>query len=360
MKKKNIKILAVLMSMALLGMTGCGQDTGAAAESVPAETERAGETESLQLPAETQQEEETKEVRIGALKGPTAMGLVHLMHQAGKSETLNQYSFTLETAADTLLAKMIKGELDIALLPANIAGILYQKSEGAVSVIDINTLGVLYIVSADDSVSSIKDLKGKTLYLTGKGTTPDYVLQYLLKQNGMSAADVKLEYKSEAAEVAALLADNAQSFGLLPQPFATAACLQNSDLKEVIDITQQWDETVKDNSRLVTGVTVVRREFLQMHPQAVADFLTEHQESVEYANTETEAAAELIVDFGIIEKSQIALQAMPKCNLVFLEGEEMQQALSGYLQVLYDQNPESVGGSMPGTDFYWLGNNKTE
>lgn len=358
MKNKNRKILAAVLSAAMiLGMAGCGKTPAASEQTEQAGTELETETQTVQETMETGQEEETPTVRVGAMKGPTSMGLVYLMHQAGKGETKNQYSFTMETAADTLLPKMIKGDLDIALLPANVAAILYQKSEGGIAVIDINTLGVLYIVSADESVTSIKDLKGKTLYLTGKGTTPDYVLQYLLKQNGMTTSDLKLEYKSEATEVAAMLAENPQSFGLLPQPFATAACLQNEKLKEVIDMTAQWDEAAGESgSRLVTGVSVVRREFLEQNPQAVADFLTEHEESAGFANTEVEEAAELTADFGIIEKAQIAKQAMPKCNITYIDAEEMKQALSGYLQVLYELNPEAVGGSLPGDDFYWIGN----
>ena len=167
--------------------------------------------------------EESAEIRVGALKGPTTIGLLHLMDEAEKGNTQNSYTFTMATAADELTAQVVKGDLDIALLPANVAAIVYQKTDGGVTVLDVNTLGVLYLVSGRDDITGVADLAGRTVYLTGKGTTPDYCLQYLLAQNGLSLEDVTLEYKSEATEVAAVLSENPDAVGLLPQPFVTVA-----------------------------------------------------------------------------------------------------------------------------------------
>ena len=196
--------------------------------------------------------------RVGSLKGPTSMGLLSLMERSDTEALANDYTFTMVTAAEELLGQMATGELDIALVPANVAANLYQKMEGGISVIDINTLGVLYIVTGDDSVSELTDLSGRTLVLTGKGTTPDYAIQYLLKEYGVE--DVTLEYKSEAAEVAAILAADSSAVGLLPQPFVTVALAQNDTLRMAIDLSAQWD-ALENGSRLVTGVTVVRRDF---------------------------------------------------------------------------------------------------
>lgn len=301
-------------------------------------------------------EQSAADIRIGSLKGPTSMGLVKLMQDAEENNTENNYSFTMETAADALLPKVIQGELDIALVPANVASVLYNKTEGAVSVIDINTLGVLYMVSGDTSITDIKGLAGRTIYLTGKGTTPDYVLHYILEQNGLSESDVMLEYKSEAAEVAAVLANEPESIGLLPQPFVTAACTQNEKLNVILDMTQEWDAVQGiDGSRLVTGVTVVRNEFLQQNQEAVNMFLKEHKESAEFANSNAEEAAELVAAQGIIEKAPIAQKAIPECNITYIDGEEMRRALSGYLEILMEQNPESIGGALPKEDFYYSG-----
>lgn len=293
-------------------------------------------------------------VRIGSLKGPTSMGLVWLMEQAKKGEAGNQYEFTMVTAADELLAKVAAGELDIALIPANVASVLYNKTQGKIAAVDINTLGVLDIVAADDSIQSIADLKGRTVYMTGKGTTPEYVFRYLLSGNGMSEADLTLEFKSEPTEVAAILKEQPDAIGLLPQPFVTAACAQNESLKIVLDLTEEWEKIQSGSkSRLVTGVTIVRRPFLEENPNAVALFLEEHRQSAAFTVSDPDTAAELIAALGIIEKAPIAKKALPYCNITCLDGEEMKAALSGYLQVLYEQDPASVGGKLPGDDFYF-------
>lgn len=305
-----------------------------------------------------QAKEEQTTVRVGALKGPTSMGLLFLQEDAAGNKADGSYEFTMMTAADELLALIVKDELDIALLPANVAGVLYQKTNGGITVIDINTLGVLYMVSGDTSIDSVEKLKGRTVYLTGKGTTPDYVLQYVLKANGIAVGNADegcmLEYKSEAAEVAAVLAENPEAAGLLPQPFVTAACVQNKALTAVLDMNAEWEAVQgEEGGRLVTGVTVVRNEFLQENEAAVRTFLKEHEKSVSRINEKPEEGARLAVEAGIVAKEPIALRAIPQCNITYIDGAQMKQALSGYLQALYDQNPEAVGGGMPGDDFYY-------
>lgn len=338
MKKQNTKwkqlmgkVTAVALSLAMTGalLTGCGLNKAS---------------------------EEKITVKVGALKGATTLGLLPLQDKAADGGANENYEFSMMTAADELLPLMIKGELDIALLPSNVASVLYQKTNGGVTVIDINTLGVLYMVSGDSSVSSVADLADKTIYLTGKGTTPDYVLHYILNGNGIDAdQDCTLEYRSEATEVAALLAENPDAIGLLPQPFVTAACAQNDALSVIMDMNAEWEKLQGENgSRLVTGVTVVRNEFLQEHENAVAAFMEEHKASAESMNTDVENGAKLAVASEIIAKEPIALKAIPKCNITYIDGNEMKQALSGYLQVLYEQNPESVGGALPQDDFYYI------
>lgn len=296
------------------------------------------------------------QVRIGALKGPTTIGLLHLMEEAEAGKTDDDYSFTMAVGADELTPLLAKGELDIALVPANVASVLYHKTEGGIKVIDINTLGVLYLVSGNEAIGSFADLKGQTIYLTGRGTTPDYVLQYLLAENGIALEEVTLDYRSEAAEVAALLAENPDAAGLLPQPFVTVACAQNEALSVRLSMTEEWDKVQGENgSRLVTGVTVVRTEFLAENPEAVARFLEEHGASTAYAVSNPADTAALCVKAEIIAKEAVAEKAIPLCNITCITGEEMQQALSGYLTALYEQNPEAVGGSLPDDDFYFTG-----
>lgn len=367
MKKRLTLVLAALTITAVLA--GCGskntestteaptttetmaEETTPAAETAEAESTIASFTE----PALEDITPEDVTVRVGSLKGPTSMGLVALMDQSENGKAGNQYDFTMVTAADELLAQMVSGKLDIALVPANVASVLYQKTDGAVAAIDINTLGVLYIVASDDTITDIADLKGKTLYLTGKGTTPEYTINYLLSANGLTTDDVTLEFKSEATEVAAVLKEQPDAIGLLPQPFVTAACAQNENLAIALDLTKEW-QTVQgaSGSQLVTGVTIVRKEFQDQNPNAVALFVQEHRASADFANKNVDEAAELVAALGIIEKAPIAKKAMPYCNIVCITGDDMRTALSGYLEVLFEQNPASVGGALPGEDFYLI------
>lgn len=373
--KKQISVLTALLTAAAFAVTGCGASSDnaapsasskAASQEVPEETEHseAESTEAENTGAETRSEavsEEEKEgsgaaaVRVGSLKGPTSMGLAYLMETDKNGETANTYEFTMAGKADELVGNIANGSLDIALVPANVASVLYNKTQGQVKVIDINTLGVLYVVASDDSISTMEDLKGKTVYMTGKGTTPEFAMNYLLAENGLGSGDVTMEFKSEAAEVASILKEDPSAIGVLPQPFASAACMQNPELKTVMDLTEQWDLLNKEgNSRMVTGVTIVRTGFLEEHEAAVEQFLKDHAESAEYTSAEPEKAAQLVADIGIVEKAAMAQKAMPLCNIVCITGEEMKQALSGYLEVLSGQDAKSIGGTLPGDDFYYL------
>lgn len=341
MNKKGKKLIKLICSvMLLMGMmliaAGCGDEQTLAGEGI-----------NKQAYPEV--------VRVGSLKGPTTLGLLYMMNAGAENQ--NNYNFQMMTAADELLPLMIKGELDIALIPANVASILYGKMDGNLKVIDINTLGVLYMVSGNSEIDDLKDLEGQTVYLTGKGTTPDYVLRYLLAQANVDVDKINLEFKAEATEVAAMLAERPDAVGLLPQPFVTAALTQNDKLSVVLDLTEQWDNLQGDTaeaSRMVTGVTVVRGEFLEKYPQAVEQFLKDHAESAEYVNSNVEQAATWAALQGIIAKESLAKKAIPQCNIVCIDGEEMKKALSGYLQVLFEQSAESVGGKLPTEDFYFV------
>ena len=367
MKKKTrfTKTLVLALTLGLLcsGLAGCGQarNSGSAAESLVTESTQTESTvadvtaESTVASAEeTSQNTDGTVVRVASLKGPTSLGLLFLMDKAEKGETSNAYEFQMATGADEILPLMVKGDLDIALIPANVASILYHKTQGGVEVIDINTLGVLYMVSGENDLADFTDLKGKTIYLTGKGTTPDYVLQYLLTANGMSVDDVTLEYKSEATEVASVLAEDPTAIGLLPQPFVTAACMQNDALKVIFDLNEEWNKIQGvSGSSMVTGVTVVRKEFLEEHEDAVKSFMEEHKASAEAINADPTTGAALAVEAQIVAKEPIAQKAIPGCNITYMDKADMKQALSGYLDVLFHQDSLSIGGGLPESDFYY-------
>lgn len=305
-------------------------------------------------------ERQAANIRVGSLKGPTSMGILFLMDRAEKGETEDTYEFLMTTGADELLPLMVKGELDIALVPANVAAVLYQRTEGGIAVIDINTLGVLQIVTGEPEVKSAADLKGRTIYLTGKGTTPEASLRFVLEANGLTKADYTLEFKSEATEVAAVLAENPNAVGLLPQPFVTAALMQNDALRVALDMNEEWIRLENErksggSNGMVTGVTVVRKEFLEEYPEAVEAFLKEHALSADAINEDAAAGAALAVAAGIVAKETIAERAIPECHITCVTGRDMKADLSAYLEVLADFDQSLVGGKVPEDDFYYTG-----
>ena len=291
-------------------------------------------------------------IRVGSLKGPTTIGIVNLMDKASKGESEGKYDFTMAAAPDEITAKVVSGDLDIALVPANLASVLYNKTEGGVTAIDINTLGVLYCVTGDTSVTSIKSLAGKKVITTGQGATPEYSLRYLLEQNGVT--DCEIEFKSEATEVAAVLAEDPSQIAILPQPFVTVACAQNEAITSAFSLEQEWQLTT-GGLGMVTGVTIVRNDFLKAHPEAVKTFIKEHGDSVNAANSDLDTTAALVVAQEIIGKEPVAKKAIPLCNVVCMTGDSVKSNLSAYLEVLYNSDPKSVGGKLPGDEFYYKG-----
>lgn len=320
-------------------------------------------------------------MRVGALQGPTGMGLIGLMDGTGAVEELaaangteltedspvgknpagldalaNSYEFTLAGSADELAPQLIQGDLDVLCVPANLAATLYQKTEGALTVLCVNTLGVLDIVEAGDTVHEIADLAGRTIYSAGRGSTPQYALEYLLRENGVDPeADVTIQWASEHAECLAALQTDPSIVCMLPQPFATSALAQVEGARIALDLTEAWNETAQANgsdSQLITGVAVARRAFTDEFPSTVSEFLDAYAASVDFVNDDPATAAQLIGAAGIIA-APVAEKAIPYCNIVCMTDDEMRSGLEGYLETLYDADPESVGGALPADDFYY-------
>lgn len=324
MKKK---ILSLLLAAALLLLPACG----ATAKGMSAEGP----------------------VRIAGLKGPTTMGLVNLLDMEQQGTAALDYDLQLYGTADEIVPGLIKGELDMAAIPANLAAALYQKTKGGIQVMAVNTLGVLYVVEKGDTVHSMADLAGRTILSTGKGTTPEYLLRYLLEKNGLDPdKDVKIQYCSEATEVTAqMAAAQKDAIAVLPQPYVTAAGMKDPSLRVALDLTAEWDKV--SDSQLVTGVTVVRTQYAQEHPDVVEAFLQEYAQSVRTANTDLDCTAALCEQQGVVAKAAIAKKALPACNIVCRTGDEMQKDVSAYLSVLCAADPAAVGGKLPDEGFYW-------
>ncbi|MBP0982140.1 MAG: ABC transporter substrate-binding protein [Oscillospiraceae bacterium] len=289
-------------------------------------------------------------IRVSALKGPTAMGMIKLMDDNSEN---SGFEFTIAGAADEITPALVQGNTDIACVPANLASVLYNKTEGGVKVLAVNTLGVLYIVqNGEPTIASVSDLAGKTIYASGKGATPEYALRYILTQNGLDPdSDVTIEWKSEHSECLSALVTDEGSAAMLPQPFVTTAQTKNEGVSVVLDLNSEW-EALNNGSALVTGVVIARTEFAEQYPDALNSFLEEYSASVEYVNANTADAAQLIGKFDIVPAA-VAEKALPKCNIVFISGAEMKEKLSGYLSVLYESEAASVGGALPADDFYY-------
>lgn len=336
MKKKLSVLLATLLMVG--GLTACNNTTSNEVQTPPAA--------------------EQTTIKIAALKGPTAMGMAKMIHDQKDLET-KAYDIEVLNAVDEVIPKVATGEVDIAAVPSNVSSALYNKTEGKIVTLAINTLGVLYVVENGDTVHSVSDLKGKTIYSSGKGATPEYVLNYILKGNGLDPEkDVTIEYKSEHAECLAALTNDKNGIAVLPQPFVTAAQMKNDGLRVALDFTKEWtvvNESHPDQKTgvLITGVIVAQKEFVEQNPELVKAFLEDYKKSIEFTNSNIDEAAALIAEADIVPEP-IAKRAIPLCNIVYIDGGNMKELLGGYLNVLYEANPKSIGGKLPGEEFYYI------
>jgi NitT/TauT family transport system substrate-binding protein len=325
--KKRV-ITGLLLAALLLGTAGC-----------------AGQTE--QVPTEK------SKVSLAVLAGPTGMGAAKLLSDNAAGLAANEYTVTVAAAPDELTGKLVSGEVQVAALPTNLAAALYNKTNGAIQIAALNTLGVLYILENGNTVQSMADLKGRTIYATGQAANPEYVLNFLLRENGLEPGkDVTIEYKA-ADQVAAMMATGEASLCMLPVPAATGVLLKNSAVRQALDLTAEWEKTGADGA-LTMGCIAVRRDFAEQNSQALGDFLSELEASVQYVTENQEAAAKLITDLGIVGSEAIAKAAIPDAGLVFLAGDAVKEKVGPYYEVLYDADPASVGGKVPDDAFYYV------
>lgn len=332
--KKMRKVLAALLCVAMVAgvAAGCG----------------GGDTTP----------KEKANLNVVALTGPTGMGMVKLMADNEAGETAVNYNVELVGAADEITGKIVNGDVDIAAVPCNLASVLYNKTKGGVKIAAVNTLGVLYMLETNggETVQSVADLAGKTIVTTGKGTTPEYILNYILQANGLNPeTDVTIEYKAEAAEVAALVQQGQADVVMLPQPMVTTVMAKTEGVRVALDMTEEWAKAQgEDGKQLVTGTIIVRSDVLENNKEAVDTFLKEYEASINYLNENVTEGAELVAKYEIIPSAAIAEKAIPACNMVFMSGEAMQQSVAAYLSVLAEANPASVGGAVPDDAFYYV------
>ncbi|HIY08598.1 MAG TPA: ABC transporter substrate-binding protein [Firmicutes bacterium] len=357
MKKLLALLLAAAMTASLAACGGASSGSQApSSEAAPSGEASSSEAASGEADAAGTADYEKETIQIAALKGPTAIGMLQMMEDAQKGEAPDDYQFTLAGSADEIVGRIVQGEFDIAAVPTNLAAVLYNRAEGRVQLGALNTLGVLYMLENGQTIQSVADLAGKTVHTISKGSVPEYVLNYVLAQNGLDPqTDLTVEYHTESTEVAALLAAGEAQVAMLPQPFVTSVLTQNDQVRVALDMTEEWDK-VGDGSVLTMGCIVVQKDFAQNHPEAMARFLEAYDQSVAWVTDEAnlEEAAALCESFDIMNAA-VAQQAIPECNIVFITGDEMEEKVGGFLQVLYDADPSAVGGAMPDEAFYYKG-----
>lgn len=342
MKKLLSLIIALIM---IMSMAACSNEPTVPETEEPDEPAVSSEPENE--PEEPEKPEFTgAEVKVGMLKGPTGMGAAWLMDQSEQGLTLNSYEFTVAGAPDELTGQLIQGGLDIAALPTNAISSLYNKTEGKIVCLGVNTLGVLYILENGESISSIKDLDGKTILASGKGSTAESVLVHLIAKNGIGA---DIHFASEHTEAATLAMTGEYDIVMLPEPFVTNVIGKSENFRVALNLSEEWNNLTGEV--LTMGGIAVRKEFLEQNPEAVAEFVKDYGMSIEFTNANPSEAAALIEKYEIAAAA-VAEKAIPRCNIVWLYGEEYKTVLKNFLSVLHEGNPASVGGAMPGEDFY--------
>lgn len=321
------KILSLLLALAMLfSLTACGG----------------------------QSKEETAELNVYVLSGPTGVGAMNLWAKSDAGETANTYHFTMPAANDEVVAAIAKGEADIAAVATNMAATLYNKTEGGVTVLAVNTLGVLSLLTSGEEITTVADLKGKTIYAPGQGANPEYILRYVLEKNGLDPdTDVAIRFVGEGGELVGVWQSEPDAVIMAPQPAATTILMKHEGSRKVMDMTEEWNKVSGGESTLMMGCVIVRNAFLAEHKGAVDTFLREYAASVEAAQNDVSATAMLCEQYGLIPEAALAEKAIPQCGLTYVTGSEMKTQLGGYLQVMFDANPKSVGGALPAENFYY-------
>ncbi len=336
--KKTVRIIALILAAVLaLSLAGCGN---ADTQSEPVKDDYVG-----------------IDMSVACLVGPTGVGMTRLMQLSDEQKTANNYKFTVATAPDEISGKILTGELNIASVPTNLAAKLYKKSEGKITMLAVNTLSVLSILENGDSIKTVADLKGKTIYSTGEGSNPEYILKYVLSSYGLDPQkDVTIKFIAENDELTAAIISGNAEVAMVPEPLATTLLSKKDTLKRAISINDAWNNIAtngNDNGKIMMGCVVALKSYVEENKEQVNKFLSEYKDSINYVNANLEDAAALCEKFKIIPAAAVAKAAIPNCNIAFVDGKEMKTSIEGYFKVLFNADPTSIGGAMPAADFYY-------
>ena len=339
---KKVLALALVLVLMVGAIAGCGKESK-------------GNTPQINNGKENDEGLKGGKLNITAIAGPTGVGMVNLMQNSADEKTTNTYTFNVVSDPTQAVAAITNGTADVAAVPTNLAATLYKKTNGKVQVLAVNTLGVLSILENGESIQSVKDLKGKTIYTDAKnkGANPEYILRYLLEQNGLNPdEEVRIEF---AADIDAAVANGEAKIALVPEPKASTYMMQNKSIRRALNLTEEWNKVSDDDCALMMGCVIARTDFVEKNPDAITLFLEDYKASIRTAQTDVETTATLCETYQIIPKAAVARQALPNCGLTYVTGDAMKKQLSAYLKVLFDYDAKVVGGALPGDDFYYAG-----
>ncbi len=345
MKTKKLSVLALAAMLIVSVAAGCGSKEAQSSTLVSSSASSAVSSDSAPATKTT--------IRVATLKGPTGLGMLKLMSDSDAKTAKNDTVFTLVSSPDEIVSKISSGEVDVAAVPTNLAATLYNKTNGKVQLAAVNTLGMLSVLTNGEQIQSVKDLRGKTVYASGQGSTAEYALNYILQQNGLAVGkDVEVKYVSEHAELATLMIAGKAKIAVLPEPFVTQVTVKNPNVKVALDLNKEWNAVAGDKSVLTMGGLIVRKDYAEKNKAAFDAFLDEYKASAAFTTENVADAAALSEKYGIMPAA-VAKKAIPNCNIVYIDGTEMKAKIPAFLNVLYQANPKSVGGKLPGDEFYY-------
>lgn len=290
-------------------------------------------------------------VTIAGLKGPTSIGMIKMIDEKALQNDNYNVEYVQESAPDSLTGKIINGEIQISSVPINLASVLYNKTQGKVQLLAVNTIGNLYIVGTED-LNAISQLENKTIGMSAKGSTPDFAMNYILNKSGLEGK-TELNYSLDHATLAQSVIAEDTKIALLPQPFATQTMLKNPNVKMLIDLNEAWNDASEGSSQLYTGCIIVNKEFAENNPEFISEFLNQYEQSVNWVLENQKDASVLVAKHEIMPDAALVEKAIPYCGITFKNAEEAKSGLNDFYKVLFDSNPASVGGSMPDDEFYF-------
>ena len=355
MKIKN-KSLVLILALALVGCGNQGQTNNENTEieqkeDTSSKTEDSNEVKEEKVEDDNQEDAKHYDANLSMLAGPTSVGAINMVEESKNGESNFTINESVDGAPDALVPKLVSGQADLAIIPANLAATLYNKTEGKVKVLATNSLGVLYVVTKGDvEINSIEDLAnyGEEILASGKGATPEIAINKILEANGYSSENLNINYLAQANEAAQKLIAGEAKVAILPEPMVSSVLIKAEDAKVAIDLNELYEKAA--GYPLISSVLVGRSEYLATID--VEKLLETFKDSIEKAKANPEETAALLEKYDIMP-APVAKKAIPNLALEYIDGDRLKEMMAKHLEDLNNTNPQLIGGSIPEDDFYF-------